>query len=691
MATQPTNNPVPSESPRDLKFNAGKIDEFVTSLVNTYVDRFGNEHYTIEGLRWLAQQAIAQYGWIPVGTFQAGTTLTLPNQVLKDMTDGEYYRWDGALPKVVPAGSTPASTGGTGVGAWISVGDSALRSALASSDGFSLIGELISVADFSKITPTDKKKVRLRGWYAVSTVGAGDFYYDSASPKSLHDGAIYISPTVPYANAIDFINGAGESDPSGTGCWVRSDIETARGIDLSWWAPAALDKHSDVIQKALDKAKLLKLDLHIPAGEFVLDKLVTYDYVSGVGANAVRGGNIIGAGAKRTILIQDVAGGGFPGNGVAFKITGSIDTSSFQIDKFHISGLSIRGNGTTAGANANTGTFFLMQRMMGFVIEDIFSNNLYRSIIIEDSLYGSIRDSRITSSIEGMLFRKQNTQTGVNVVTLERVDFIDCWRFCLQMVESHQIVLDNCAFEANGNRDTSGVACIVARRVGGAGGIGTDIRNCYFENNNMRDIAFAYDLNAYCQHSIRNCNFAKTGANVYSGRVYTTSSVTPTGSAYFKLTMTDNQFLVGGSYVEDPVNRPDVAFVGFVWASGMADRVKFINENNVLTGGAVTPTVVGVQNTRGHLFTARVGADGVLSDAGSNNVISVQKTGTGTYSIVSNAVLDKAVFMTRFHAGNNGRISVLSAGSGSSTANVSTFNSSGAATDIDFTVIAMLL
>lgn len=99
MATTPTNLPVPSESPRDLKFNAGKIDEFVTSLVNTYVDRFGNEHYTIEGLRWLAQQAIAQYGWIPVGTFQAGATLTLPNQILKDTTDGEYYRWDGALPK----------------------------------------------------------------------------------------------------------------------------------------------------------------------------------------------------------------------------------------------------------------------------------------------------------------------------------------------------------------------------------------------------------------------------------------------------------------------------------------------------------------------------------------------------------------------------------------------------------------
>lgn len=143
MAITPTNLPVPSETPRDLKFNAGKIDEFVTSLVNTYIDRFGNEHYTIEGLRWLAQQAIAQYGWIPVGTFQAGATLTLPNQILKDTTDGEYYRWDGSfLPsgKVVPNGSTPGTTGGVGVGAWISVGDSTLRALLASANGATQIG-----------------------------------------------------------------------------------------------------------------------------------------------------------------------------------------------------------------------------------------------------------------------------------------------------------------------------------------------------------------------------------------------------------------------------------------------------------------------------------------------------------------------------------------------------------------------
>lgn len=98
MATQPTQNQVPSESPRDLKFNAGKIDEFVTSKQLEYQDRFGVNHYTIEGLRWVAQQAISKFGYITIDSFQAGATLSLPNQILRDTTTGEYYRWDGEFP-----------------------------------------------------------------------------------------------------------------------------------------------------------------------------------------------------------------------------------------------------------------------------------------------------------------------------------------------------------------------------------------------------------------------------------------------------------------------------------------------------------------------------------------------------------------------------------------------------------------
>lgn len=136
----PTQNPVPSADIRDHVFGGAKIDELVTSMAQQYIDRFGQAHYTIEGLRWMAQQAIAAFGYITLDSFEDGNTLILPNQVLRLESTGEYYRWDGVLPKEVPAGSTPDSSGGIGIGAWISVGDAALRSQLDSNSGASLVG-----------------------------------------------------------------------------------------------------------------------------------------------------------------------------------------------------------------------------------------------------------------------------------------------------------------------------------------------------------------------------------------------------------------------------------------------------------------------------------------------------------------------------------------------------------------------
>lgn len=145
MATTPTQNSVPSESPIDLKFNAGKIDEYVTSMGWTYTDRFGQKHYTIEGNNYLAQQAMAAFGYVILTgkTFTTGATINNPNEVLLNTVDGEYYKWTGSFasgPKVVPENSTPAGTGGIGPGAWIGVGDASLRSALAASTGSTLIG-----------------------------------------------------------------------------------------------------------------------------------------------------------------------------------------------------------------------------------------------------------------------------------------------------------------------------------------------------------------------------------------------------------------------------------------------------------------------------------------------------------------------------------------------------------------------
>lgn len=143
MSTTPTNLPVPSEKPQDLKFNAGKIDEFVTSMAQQYIDRFGQAHYTIEGLRQLVLQQIYNLGWNPVGTFQDGAILTSAGDIIQDTSTGVWYRWDdlSTLPKTVPSESTPASTGGIGDGKWLAVDVSdILRNELAEPTGAGLIG-----------------------------------------------------------------------------------------------------------------------------------------------------------------------------------------------------------------------------------------------------------------------------------------------------------------------------------------------------------------------------------------------------------------------------------------------------------------------------------------------------------------------------------------------------------------------
>lgn len=95
---------------------------------------------SINNFETRGEEALLSVGWVTVDSFQQGAEITERNQVLSDETTGEYYRWDGTLPKTVPSGSTPESAGGVGMGAWVSVGDASLRGDLSRSSGAGLIG-----------------------------------------------------------------------------------------------------------------------------------------------------------------------------------------------------------------------------------------------------------------------------------------------------------------------------------------------------------------------------------------------------------------------------------------------------------------------------------------------------------------------------------------------------------------------
>lgn len=149
MATTPTNKPIPSEDPRDLKFNAGKIDEEVNGSADYYTDRFSVQRLTNTGRNnkfqdaqtqreYDFQQFLLNSGYQFLGDYENGPyTITARNQIIR--YQNEFWRLNAAT-------NPPYTTTGVNSTSWandithlVSVGDAALRQELASPTGATLV------------------------------------------------------------------------------------------------------------------------------------------------------------------------------------------------------------------------------------------------------------------------------------------------------------------------------------------------------------------------------------------------------------------------------------------------------------------------------------------------------------------------------------------------------------------------
>ena len=77
----------------------------------------------------------AEAGLNMVGSFLLGATVTNVGDVVFCETDGKYYGWGGTLPKVIPDGSTVASSGGYGPTAWTNRSKDLLRNQVTATSG----------------------------------------------------------------------------------------------------------------------------------------------------------------------------------------------------------------------------------------------------------------------------------------------------------------------------------------------------------------------------------------------------------------------------------------------------------------------------------------------------------------------------------------------------------------------------
>ena len=125
------------------------------------------------------------WGYVPaIGSFEKGSLLTQRFEVLLWESTDEYWRWDGAMPKIVLPGSTPDTAGGRGKGKWLDVTDATLRSNLGSDEGQLLIGAPANIEALRGILTTGTGRITTRGALSAGDGGSGTWIFESSDLSS---------------------------------------------------------------------------------------------------------------------------------------------------------------------------------------------------------------------------------------------------------------------------------------------------------------------------------------------------------------------------------------------------------------------------------------------------------------------------------------------------------------------------
>ncbi|HEJ3594005.1 TPA: hypothetical protein SMN30_006596 [Pseudomonas aeruginosa] len=230
MTTYATGNPLGSKGPRDLYDNAENFDAAMNDRVNTtWNDRFGVTRPTLKGYEEQFNSFLAGSGFEnPPLIYVDGSPLTVDRATQIIDRGGNLYsvKLPSSFP-VVLSGNWPEDEG-----LLVVRGDQSLRQEITSispSEGSSIIGNstvsVSSVADIKNQTKRADLKLSLSSYNPLGKSGGGTFIWSPSTPKSNHDGGTIFSPTVPWdgsqSTLSDYLDGEGETDPSGSGCWLR--------------------------------------------------------------------------------------------------------------------------------------------------------------------------------------------------------------------------------------------------------------------------------------------------------------------------------------------------------------------------------------------------------------------------------------------------------------------------------------
>lgn len=186
--------------------------------------------------RAMAVRLAAEAGYNLVdGSFEEGGSLVNPEDVLWYRGDGKYYSWFNKTAKSIAAGSTPATSGGVGAGAWVNRTDDSLRYEIRETV-FQNMKHQAAEAGFNLVDGSFEEGADISGWPDVVWCQALGIYFQWKTDEAKTVAA----GSTPTNIGTDWIDKSGELFIKNTGDFRYYGGRVQTGFDNAPAINAAL-------------------------------------------------------------------------------------------------------------------------------------------------------------------------------------------------------------------------------------------------------------------------------------------------------------------------------------------------------------------------------------------------------------------------------------------------------------------
>lgn len=429
---------------------------------------------------------------------------------------------------------------------------------------------------------------------------------------------------------------------------------------------------SDAFQMAFDECSgrgMLSVRtgrrLHIPGGRYIITKPLYLDWraVDGIIDDGdMRRISISGDGTGNTYLIYKgdpsqpaITMRGGPDNGIYLRTK----LQGFRLWR----DLSDRYKGVGIAIHAGA----------VFTLEDVDLGIFNTGLDMEDTLYVTLRNCDFSGNNQGFS-AKLTSRSSPNAITVDRCFFGGCLIRGAAIYNGSNVHFMDCTLEGIG-KDGTGEALLYS---GGAheGGLGLMLTNCYFENNFVQyDVNIANDTQYTAVHDLRGCSFNRPNA----ARAPTGGSINLYSQSATMVVKVSTSGFKGFNNYTPSSSRPSIVVQN--------NNVRLEESSNFYMYDVERPNYGGTP-AQGAPMSENA-AVGTIRGAGTLargwNISSVEKTGTGSYTVRFKRRIDALAVGIAAPAGGSGTCVVTDIKDTYCT--VTTYNTTFTLADMNFSLI----